>query len=340
MTRRTFVQASLAVALTCALAPTLSQAQSAPIVIKFSHVATVDTPKGQGAERFKKLAEERTKGRVKVEVYPNSQLYKDKEELEALQLGSVQMLAPSVSKFGPFGIKDFEVFDLPFVTPDQASYQKAAGGDFGNMLLKKLDAKGVHGLAYWDAGFRVITANKPLRKPEDFKGLKIRINSSKVIDAQMRAVGVMPQTLAFSEVYQALQTGVVDGADVTLSNVYTQKLYEVQKYVTLLHHSHQAYAVVVNRKFWEGLPKDIRSSLESAMADATTYANGLTVAEERNAYDKIKAAGKAVLVEPTPAERDAIRAVMVQTHKDMERRVGRDTMQALYKATDFNASKR
>jgi C4-dicarboxylate-binding protein DctP len=307
MTRRTFLQASLAAGLACVLAPTISQAQSAPIIIKFSHVAAVDTPKGQGAERFKKLAEERTKGRVKVEVYPNSQLYKDKEELEALQLGSVQMLAPSVSKFGPFGIKEFEAFDLPFVTPDQASYQKAVGGEFGQAMLKKLDAKGVRGLAYWDAGFRVITSNKPL---------------------------------AFSEVYQALQSGVVDGADVTLSNVLTQKLYEVQKYVTLLHHSHQAYAVVVNRKFWEGLPKDLRDTLELAMADATTYANGLTLADERNAYDKIKAAGKATLVEPTPAERDAIRAVMVQTHKDMEGRLGRDTMQALYKASDFSVGKR
>ena len=340
MTRRTFLLASLAAGLTCVLEPTISQAQPAPIIIKFSHVAAVDTPKGQGAERFKKLAEERTKGRVKVEVYPNSQLYKDKEELEALQLGSVQMLAPSVSKFGPFGIKEFESFDLPFVTPDQASYQKAVGGEFGQAMLKKLETKGVRGLAYWDAGFRVITSNKPLRKPEDFKGLKIRINSSKVIDAQMRAVGVIPQNMAFSEVYQALQSGVVDGADVTLSNVLTQKLYEVQKYVTLLHHSHQAYAVVVNRKFWEGLPKDLRDTLESAMADATTYANGLTLADERNAYDKIKAAGKATLVEPTPAERDAIRAVMVQTHKDMEGRLGRDTMQALYKASDFNAGKR
>ncbi len=340
MTRRNLLQASLAIGLTCALAPALSHAQAAPIVIKFSHVAAVDTPKGQGAERFKKLVEERAKGRVKVEVYPNSQLYKDKEELEALQLGSVQMLAPSVSKFGPFGIKEFEAFDLPFVTPDQASYQKVVSGDFGKMLLKKLDAKGVHGLAFWDAGFRVITSNKPLRKPEDFKGLKIRINSSKVIDAQMRSLGVMPQTLAFSEVYQALQTGVVDGADVTLSNAYTQRLYEVQKYVTLLHHSHQAYAVVVNRKFWEGLPKDLRDTLESAMADATTYANGLTLAEERNAYDRIKAAGRAMLAEPTPAERDAIRAVMVQTHKDMEGRLGRETMQALYKAAEFNVVKR
>ena len=149
-----------------------------------------------------------------------------------------------------------------------------------------------------------------------------------------------PQSVLSRQLYQALQSGVVDGADVTLSNVYTQKLYEVQKYVTLLHHSHQAYAVVVNRQFWEGLPKDLRDTLESAMADATTYANGLTLAEERNAYDKIKAAGKAVLIELTPAERDAIRAVMVQTHKDMEGRLGRDTMQALYKATEFNVGKR
>lgn len=305
------------------------------IVLKFSHVAAVDTPKGQGAERFKKLAEERTKGRVRVEVYPNSQLYKDKEELEALQLGSVQMLAPSLSKFGPFGIKEFEVFDLPFVTPDQASYQKVATSDFGAAMLRRLEDKGVHGMAYWDAGFRVITSNKPLHKPEDFKGLKIRINSSKVIDAQMRSLGILPQTMAFSEVYQALQSGVVDGADATLSNVYTQKFYEVQKYVTLLHHSHQAYAVVVNRKFWEGLPKEIRDALASAMADATAYANGLTLAEERDAYDKIKATGKTVLYEPSTTERDTIRRAMMVVHKDMEGRVGRENIQAFYKAAQF-----
>src|ERR1700741_2108024 len=142
MTRRTFVRASLAFALTSALAPTLSHAQSAPIVIKFSHVATVDTPKGQGAERFKKLAEERTKGRVKVEVYPNSQLYKDKEELEALQLGSVQMLAPSVSKFGPLGVKEYEVFDLPYIFPNRAVLARITDGPVGKDLLKRLEAKG------------------------------------------------------------------------------------------------------------------------------------------------------------------------------------------------------
>lgn len=192
-----------------------------PINIKFSHVAATDTPKGQGAERFKKLAEERTKGRVKVTVYANSALFKDKEELEALQMGSVQMLAPSISKFGPFGVKEFEVFDLPFVTPDLASFQQVTTSEYGQQLLKRLDARGVRGLAYWDAGFRVISSNRPLHKLADFKGMKIRVNSSKVIEAQTRAVGAIPQTLAFSEVYQALQTGVVDGAETVMSNVLT-----------------------------------------------------------------------------------------------------------------------
>ncbi|RIX46224.1 MAG: DctP family TRAP transporter solute-binding subunit [Rhodocyclales bacterium GT-UBC] len=316
------------------LASGLAGAQN-PIVIKFSHVAALDTPKGQGAERFKKLAEERTKGRVRVDIYPNSALFKDKEELEALQMGSVQMLAPSISKFGPFGVKEFEVFDLPFVTPDLPSFQRVANSDFGQAMLKRLESRGVRGLAYWDAGFRVITANKPLRRLADYKGMKIRINSSKVIEAQMRSIGVMPQTMAFSEVYQALQTGVVDGADTVMSNALTQKFYEVQKHIALLHHSHQAYAVVVNKKFWDGLPEDIRKALETAMADATTHANGLSVAEERDAMEKIKASGKTTIYEPTPAERDEIRKAMMVVHRDMESRLGRDNIQAMYKAAGF-----
>jgi C4-dicarboxylate-binding protein DctP len=310
-----------------------------PIVIKFSHVAAIDSPKGMGAERFKKLAEERTHGKVRVDIHPNSQLYKDKEELEALQLGSVQMLAPSISKFGPFGVKEFEVFDLPFVMPDTESFLKVANSEFGKAMLKKLETRGVRGLAYWDAGSRVITANRPIHGLADYKGLRIRINSSKVIDAEMRAIGVLPQTLAFSEVYQALQTGVVDGADTVLTNVLTQKFYEVQKHVSLLHHSHQAYAVVVNQKFWDGLPKDIRDALESAAVDATTYADGLTLAEEKDAMDKIKASGRSTLYEPTAAERDEIKKAMMVVHHDMEKRVGAENIQGLYKAAGFTAPK-
>src|SRR5512147_327047 len=211
------------------------------IVIKFSHVVAPDTPKGRAAEKFKQLAEERTKGRVKVEVYPNSQLYKDKEEVEALQLGAVQMLAPSLAKFGPLGAKEFEVYDFPCLFPNIEGLHKVTQGPIGKSLLEKLDSKGITGLAYWDNGFKIFSANRPLRKPEDFRGVKMRIQSSKVLDAQMRALGAIPQVMAFSEVYQALQTGVVDGTENPPSNMYTQKMFEVQSNATLSDHGYLGY---------------------------------------------------------------------------------------------------
>ena len=237
----------------------------APIVIKFSHVVANDTPKGKAAEFFAKRAAELTKGRVKVEVYPNSQLYKDKEEMEALQLGSVQMLAPSLSKFAPLGVKEFEVFDLPFIFDDYNDLHKVTGGPVGAKLLKKLESRGITGLAYWDNGFKVMSANKPLKAVADYKGLKMRIQSSKVLDAQMRALGALPQVLPFSDTYQALQTGVVDGTENPPSNLYTQKMHEVQRHVSVTNHGYLGYAVVVNKKFWDGLPGDIRAALIKAM---------------------------------------------------------------------------
>src|SRR6476469_4367058 len=214
----------------------------APIVIKFSHVVATDTPKGQAAERFKQLAEKNTKGRVKVELYPNSQLYKDKEELEALQLGAVQMLAPSLAKFGPLGAKEFEVFDLPYIFPGKDVLYRVTEGPIGKDLFKKLEPKGITGLAYWDNGFKVMSANKPLRVPADFRGLKMRIQSSKVLDAEMRALGANPQVMAFSEVYQALQTKVAAGTENTPSNIYTQKMHEVQSHLTVSDHGYIGYA--------------------------------------------------------------------------------------------------
>src|SRR3989440_6405860 len=216
----------LAAASVAALAVAGPASAQSPIVIKFSHVVATNTPKGLAAEKFQELAEKYTNGKAKVEVYPNSTLYKDKEELEALQLGAVQMLAPSNSKFGPIGVKEFEVFDLPFVLPDKVALRRVTDGALGKRMLKLLDPKGMVGLAYWDNGFKLMSANKPLREPEDFKGLKFRIQSSKVLEAQMRALGSIPQIMAFSEVYQALQTGVVDGQENTPSNMYTQKMHE------------------------------------------------------------------------------------------------------------------
>src|SRR5438477_5806423 len=252
-------------------APALAQS---PIVIKFSHVVAPDTPKGKGSLKFKELAEKYTNGKVVVEVYPNSQLYKDNEELQALQLGAVQLLAPSLAKFGPLGVREFEVFDMPFILPSKAALRKVTDGPLGAKLMGMLQPKGIVGLAYWDNGFKDMSANKPLRMPADFRGLKMRIQSSKVLEAQMRALGAIPQVMAFSEVYQALQTGVVDGTENPHSNLYSQKMNEVQKHVTITDHGFVGYAVVANKKFWDGLPADVRASLEKAMKEATDFANG------------------------------------------------------------------
>jgi C4-dicarboxylate-binding protein DctP len=323
----------IAVVALCCAAPAWVLAQ-APIVIKFSHVVAVDTPKGKGADQFKKLAEERSKGRVKVEVYPNSQLFKDKEELEALQLGAVQMLAPSVSKFGPLGVKEYEAFDLPFLFPDRAALARVTEGPVGASLFRKLESKGIKGLAYWDNGFKVMTANRPLRVPEDFKGLKMRIQSSKVLDAQFRAVGANPQVMAFSEVYQALQTGVVDGTENTPSNIFSQKMHEVQKYLTLSDHGYIGYAVIVNAKFWSGIPDDLRVILEGAMRDATRYANDIAQQENDTALAGIRAAGKTEIIALDAQQKAAWRSAMLPVYRDMEARVGKDLIVAIQKAAD------
>ena len=209
-----------------------------PVVIKFSHVVADDTPKGKGAAKFKELAEKYSGGAVKVEIYANSTLYKDKEEMEALQLGAVQMIAPSLAKFGPLGVRTFEVFDLPYIFDNAEQLHKVTTGELGKKMFASLEPKGIRGLAFWDNGFKSFSANKPLNAPADFKGLKMRIQSSKVLEAQMRALGALPQVMAFSEVYQALQTGVVDGTENPHSNLYTQKMYEVQKNITVSDHGY------------------------------------------------------------------------------------------------------
>ena len=303
----------------------------APIVIKFSHVVATDTPKGQAAERFKQLAEKATNGKVKVELYPNSQLYKDKEELEALQLGAVQMLAPSLAKFGPLGVKEFEAFDLPYIFPTKTALYNVTEGEIGKSLLKKLEPKGITGLAYWDNGFKVMSANKPLHSPADFKGLKLRIQSSKVLDAQMRALGANPQVLAFSEVYQALQTGVVDGTENPPSNMYTQKMHEVQKHVTISNHGYLGYAVIVNKKFWDGLPPDIRGQLEKAMREATTFEKAIAQRDNDQALEAIKKAGKTQIYTLTVQEQAEWRKALAPVQKAMEGRIGKDLISAINK---------
>ena len=323
------LSAPLFVAATCFIVPAAWSEE--PTVIKFSHVVAPDTPKGRAAEKFKELANTYTNGKVKVEVYPNSQLYKDKEEMEALQLGAVQMLAPSLAKFGPLGAKEFEVFDFPCLFPDYKGLHQVTQGPLGKQLLDKLDSKGITGLAYWDNGFKIFSSNKPVKAPADFKGQKMRIQSSKVLDAQIRSLSAIPQVMAFSEVYQALQTGVVDGTENPPSNMYTQKMHEVQKYANVSNHGYLGYAVIVNKKFWEGLPADARAGLEKAMREATVYANEVAGKDNDDALAAMKASGKTNFHQPTAAEHEALCKAMQPVYEQMGSRVGKELIANIQK---------
>src|SRR5271155_4274660 len=306
-----------------------------PIIIKFSHVVTPDAPKGKAALLFKQLAEKYTNGRVKVEIYPNSSLYKDKEELEALQLGSVQLLAPSISKFGPLGVKEFDVFDLPFLMSDDVRARQMMASPVMADFNKKLENKGVEPLAYWDNGAHVYTANVPLIMPDDFRGLKMRIQGSKVLDAVARELGAIPQIIAFGELYQSLQTGVADGEDNVPSNIWTQKLYDVQKYLTVSHHGRLTYSLITNKKFWDGLPAGVRPGLDRAVQESTVFFDDTAAHDNVAALDQIKASGKMEFHVQTDEEKKAWVAKLMPVHQEMEGRFGKDFLDKIYKASGF-----
>jgi C4-dicarboxylate-binding protein DctP len=335
MNRREFTKAIAATACATPFAASGIAAQQAPIIIKFSHVVSPDAPKGKASLKFKELAEKYTNGRVKVEVYPNSSLYKDKEELEALQLGSVQILAPSISKFGPLGVKEFDVFDLPFLLSNEANARKMFASPMMGGLNGKLESKGVSVLAYWDNGDYVYTCNKPLITPDDFRGLKMRIQGSKVLDAAARELGALPQIMAFSELYQALQTGVVDGEDNVPSNILTQRFYEVQKYLTVSEHGRLTYAMITNKKFWNTLPDDVRKPLEQAVAESTSFFNVTAAKDNADALEKIKASGKIQVHVLTPEERKAWIAKLMPVHREMQGRFGKAFIDSVYKESGF-----
>jgi C4-dicarboxylate-binding protein DctP len=326
---------ALALAVMLGLAVNGAALADEPIVIKFSHVVAPDAPKGKAALFFKELAEKYTNGRVKVEVYPNSSLYKDKEELEALQLGSVQLLAPSIAKFSPLGVKEFDVFDLPFLMSDDARARQMMASPMMGELNKRLEAKGVMPLAYWDNGPQNYTANKPLITPDDFRGMKLRIQGGKVQDAITRELGGIPQIIAFSELYQALQTGVVDGEDNVASNILTQKFYEVQKHLTESHHGRITYAFVTNKTFWNGLPDDVRTQLDRAVKETTAFFDDTAAKDNADAIEKIRASGKTEIHVLTDAEKKAWISKLMPVHTEMQNRFGKDFIERIYKASGF-----
>jgi C4-dicarboxylate-binding protein DctP len=328
-----------------------------PIVIKFSHVVSPDTPKGRAAEKFAQLAAQYTNGQVKVEVYPGSRLYGDIEEFAALRSGWVQMLAPSLSKLSALGVREFEVFDLPYIFPDRAAVLRVMDGPIGQKLLQQLESAGIVGLAYWDNGFKQMSANRPLvsaralvgpgaagdgptqvamHRPVvtgDFNGLKMRVQpGSKVLVAQMRALGATPMAIPFFEVYADLKQGAVDGTENPLSNFYTQNFFRVQKHLTISDHGYLGYAVIANKKFWDGLPADVRSALERAMQEATAYEREIAPTENEAALAAVKAAGTTEVYVLTPEERAAWREALRPVHREFESRIGGDVLRSVYEA--------
>ncbi|MDF3811843.1 TRAP transporter substrate-binding protein [Rhodopseudomonas sp. BAL398] len=316
-----------AVASIVALAVAAPASAQSPMVLKFSHVVADNTPKGQAAIKFKEIAEKLLPGKVKVEVYPNSQLFGDAKEMEAVALGDVQFIAPSLSKFDKF-TKKIQVFDLPFLFNDLAAVDRFQEGKAGQGLLKSMESKGFLGLAYWHNGMKQLSANKPLLVPADAKGLKFRIQASDILAAQFQALDATPQKLAFSEVYQALQVGTVDGQENTWSNIFSQKFYEVQKNITESNHGVIDYMVVVNAKWWNGLPKDIQAGLTTAMAEATKVNNDVAGKLNEEAKNKIEASGVSKIEQLTPEQRKQWVAAMKPVWAKFEGAIGKDLIDA------------
>ena len=306
-------------------------AQAAPIVIKYSHVVADVTPKGKAALKFKELAEKALPGKVEVQVFPNSQLFGDGKEMEALLLGDVQIIAPSLAKFGKY-TKQVQIFDLPFLFDDIQAVDRFQASPEGQSMLSSMSKKGIMGFGYLHNGMKQLSANTKLLKPEDAKGLKFRIQASDVLEAQLKAVGANPQKISFSEVYQALQTGVVDGTENPWSNTYSKKFHEVQKYIMDTDHGVLDYMVITNAKWWAGLPPDVQKGLKAAMDESIAYGNKAAFQEALSFRDKVIADKKAEVVPMTKEQKAAWRAAMKPVWKKFEGEIGKNLIDAAQRA--------
>ena len=309
-------------------------ATAAEYVLKFSHVVSPNTPKGKAADFFEKRLEELSKGRIDVQVYPNSQLYKDSAVLKALKLNSVQMACPSFSKFGKI-VPQLALFDLPFLFKDIDHLHRVQDSAVGQKLKDMVTAKGFVALDFWDNAFKQMTDSKrPLIKPEDCKGLKFRIMSSKVLEAQFKAVGAIPQVMPFSEVYSALQQGVIDGQENTNSNIYTKKFYEVQKYMSVTNHGYLGYLVVMSKKFWNSLPDDLKAAVKQAMKEATAKERQWAIELDKSQFAKIKEyadkTGKLQITVLTPEQITVWKKAMEKIYPEFydPKMIGKDLIEA------------
>ena len=325
----------------CALAASLPDrsaraASDKGVTLRFSHVVAEETPKGLAAQRLKALVEQRSGGRIRVLLYPDGQLYGDQDEMQALQLGAVDMLAPSLSKFGRIGFPEFELFDLPFLFGHVADVRRITQGPLGQRLLQRLGRQGLTGLGFFDNGFKQMSANRPLLAPADFAGLRMRVQASRVIAAQMRALGAQPVTLAFSETRRALESGVVDGTENPISNFWTQGMHEVQSDLSLTEHGYLGYAVVVNQRFWQSLSTSDSALVGDALREALAYGNDIADAQNDKALAALRQAGTTRIHSLSPAQRARLRQTVEPVHEALAKRIGLAWMDAMRDALKQN----
>ncbi|MCE9686786.1 TRAP transporter substrate-binding protein [Shewanella sp. AS16] len=300
---------------------------AAPVEIKFSHVVAENTPKGQMALKFKELVEKRLPGEYKVSVFPNSQLFGDNNELAALLLNDVQLVAPSLSKFERY-TKKLQVFDLPFLFEDMAAVDRFQQSEAGQKLLTSMRRKGLLGLGYLHNGMKQFSANEPLTLPGDAKGKKFRIMASDVIAAQFDAVDAIPVKKPFSEVFTLLQTRAIDGQENTWSNIYSKKFYEVQSHITESNHGVLDYMVVTSDAFWNSLPKDKRQIIKDSLDEAIALGNKIAMTKNEEDKQAILNSKRTQLVTLTPAQRQQWVDIMKPVWAKFEDKVGKDVIQA------------
>ena len=302
------------------------------ITLRFSHVVAEDTPKGLAANRFKMLVEQRSGGRIGVQVFPNAQLYGDHDEMQALQLGAVDMVAPSLSKFGRIGLPEFELFDLPFLFDDLTAVRRITLGPLGQKLLQGLPRQGLVGLGFFDNGFKQMSANRPLLEPGDFVNLRMRVQASRVIAAQMRALGARPVTLPFSETRRALESGVVDGTENPVSNFWTQQMHQVQSDLSLTEHGYLGYAVVTNQRFWQHLQGNDRTLINQALREALAFANQIADTQNDLALQALRQAGSTRIHSLTPGQRTRLHQAVQPVQQQLASRIGSGWMKDLEQA--------
>lgn len=302
------------------------------MILRFSHVVAEETPKGLTVLRFKALVEQRSAGRIQVQIYPGAQLYGDHDEMQALQLGAVEMLAPSLSKFGHIGFSEFELFDLPFLFDRVANVRRITQGPLGQRMLQGLSRHGMAGLGYFDNGFKQMSANRPLLTPADFAGLRMRVQASQVIAAQMRALGAQPVSLPFSETRRALAAGVVDGTENPISNFWTHGIHEVQTDLSLTEHGYLGYAVVTNQRFWLSLAPADRALLGQALGEALTYGNLIADTQNIQALAALRQGGTTRIHRLTALQTSRLRQAVAPVHQALARRIGAAWMDAMHDA--------